>query len=460
MASGIIESQRSSQAAHNQLLSQLVDHLAASPKPQNSTHRERLRHAHEASYLMNRIADSAAELAYSYDNTDRQAEIELLGGGGAGSGSGESSGDVAEFYNRLGNVKDFHRRNPNAEPPVPAHESFVELYGPELEGEGDFLDRLFTGEEALGRYFDLNPLHAQYNNLPQVQRLSYLQFLDSFEQFDNSSKLSKQKKLSGEKYKAYLENLLAYLKDFSERAFPLEDPEEVEEQAFENFEQAWRAKQVAHWQANGAGEGKNGEEPDGEGIWCAACKFSSMMRSVIIMKLAHLKRWRLSTGQKMYSKETVYKAHLTSKKHIKAAATLESRNGAAEAPQANGSAHDASGSTSKDRDAERSHYLARLEAIITALMQTSWLAPIRADTKSNVERKAALTDKERMQELQDMEAREAEEVAKARAEGSKPAKDAEEMEVEDEKIYNPLKLPIGWDGKPIPFVSGSSLARW
>jgi splicing factor 3A subunit 3 len=27
--------------------------------------------------------------------------------------------------------------------------------------------------------------------------------------------------------------------------------------------------------------------------------------------------------------------------------------------------------------------------------------------------------------------------------------DAEQEE--EEKIYNPLKLPLGWDGKPIPF---------
>jgi splicing factor 3A subunit 3 len=27
----------------------------------------------------------------------------------------------------------------------------------------------------------------------------------------------------------------------------------------------------------------------------------------------------------------------------------------------------------------------------------------------------------------------------------------EEEEDDDGKIYNPLKLPLGWDGKPIPF---------
>lgn len=27
----------------------------------------------------------------------------------------------------------------------------------------------------------------------------------------------------------------------------------------------------------------------------------------------------------------------------------------------------------------------------------------------------------------------------------------EEEEDDDGRIYNPLKLPLGWDGKPIPF---------
>jgi splicing factor 3A subunit 3 len=31
------------------------------------------------------------------------------------------------------------------------------------------------------------------------------------------------------------------------------------------------------------------------------------------------------------------------------------------------------------------------------------------------------------------------------------ANGAAEEEEEEEKIYNPLKLPLGWDGKPIPY---------
>lgn len=75
-----------------------------------------------------------------------------------------------------------------------------------------------------------------------------------------------------------------------------------------------------------------------------------------------------------------------------------------------------------------------------------------------MERKASLTDRERALELEEMEAREAEEAAKnaALAAGGMKKKDAEVADDdEEERIYNPLKLPLGWDGKPIPYVRES-----
>lgn len=35
--------------------------------------------------------------------------------------------------------------------------------------------------------------------------------------------------------------------------------------------------------------------------------------------------------------------------------------------------------------------------------------------------------------------------------GLQEAAAAEESDEEDEFVYNPLKLPLGWDGKPIPY---------
>ncbi|KAI6130346.1 hypothetical protein EDD16DRAFT_1689698 [Pisolithus croceorrhizus] len=61
------------------------------------------------------------------------------------------------------------------------------------------------------------------------------------------------------------------------------------------------------------------------------------------------------------------------------------------------------------------------------------LASTVNDTKSNVERRFSLTAREREQEL---------------LERSKPVRTSKE---EEERIYNPLKLPLGWDGKPIPY---------
>ena len=67
--------------------------------------------------------------------------------------------------------------------------------------------------------------------------------------------------------------------------------------------------------------------------------------------------------------------------------------------------------------------------------------PILNETKSNVERRFSLTAHEREQEL--LEQAKPTSVSSAVPEG--------EQEEEEDRIYNPLKLPLGWDGKPIPY---------
>lgn len=79
--------------------------------------------------------------------------------------------------------------------------------------------------------------------------------------------------------------------------------------------------------------------------------------------------------------------------------------------------------------------------LATALLVT--LAPVINETKSNVERRFSLTAREREQEL--LEQSKPPPAAVAAKEG------AAEEEEEEERIYNPLKLPLGWDGKPIPY---------
>lgn len=69
------------------------------------------------------------------------------------------------------------------------------------------------------------------------------------------------------------------------------------------------------------------------------------------------------------------------------------------------------------------------------------------ETKANVERRFSLTAHERELELEEPEVDIAPVTTGDTAEGA-PAMEEEE---EEERIYNPLKLPLGWDGKPIPY---------
>lgn len=157
-------------------------------------------------------------------------------------------------------------------------------------------------------------------------------------------------------------------------------------------------------------------------------------------------------GQKLYSKQTVYDAHLTSKKHIKSAAKLSGPDAESGAV---GAAAPSSASLVELRQ-RKNRALALKEALITALVTPPGpLATILAETQSNTERRAALTDRERATELEESEAREAAEAAAAAAALSAKNKEngvIEQVDDDDEgRIYNPLKLPMGWDGKPIPF---------
>ncbi len=93
------------------------------------------------------------------------------------------------------------------------------------------------------------------------------------------------------------------------------------------------------------------------------------------------------------------------------------------------------------------------EALISALLAppAGPLSSLLSDTRDNTERRAALTDKERAAEIEELEAREAAEAAAAAQASKTKAGEIEDDDDDEEKIYNPLKLPLGWDGKPIPF---------
>jgi len=272
----LIETQRSAHQRYAHLNASLVTTLASTPASNSSTHRDRLDHAHRASHLLNKVTDTAKDLSFSYDDhVARMNEIELL------AGSGVKGNEVTEFYTRLASLKDWHRRHP--QPPITASASrndgdygqdWAELEGAaNVEDGKDYLDRLFSGEEALGRYYDLNSLHTMFTNLPGAQRtLPYLSFLDLFDQF---AQIAKQRKLHGDKYKLYLEALYGYLVDFAKRAFPLADIKTLVAGATREFDALWANGSVPGWPKEEATE-----TVASEGIWCSACMLSKCILGI------------------------------------------------------------------------------------------------------------------------------------------------------------------------------------
>ncbi|GAA5941003.1 SF3a splicing factor complex subunit PRP9 [Sporobolomyces koalae] len=437
MSSSIIEDARSL-AEDADLYERSLTQLLLSLQQPVIPHRDRLATSHRASDLLNRIVHRSDALHYALEptNEDRTREIDQLTGQHAG-------GDLAEFYQRLAKVKDYHRKYPDTNNVRVAGDRDVDFAA--LEGaDPEWLDKKFTGEEGLGRYLDMHQLHDQWNNLAPAsssgtasaggwKRLSYLQFLQALTTFSLSLQLK-----STPEYSKYLTELLSYLSSFYERVVPLGDLDQVLQDADRDFAQKWDQGEVPGWtqvestQENGDAGSNGDNKKESEGIWCAAC-------------------------QKSFTKETVYTAHLTGKKHVKAAAKLASSSSDPASTSSTGPPTSASLAQLRH---QKNRALALKEALIRSLVSESTVPPgplshILVDTLSNTERRAALTDKERAAEIEELEAREAAEAAAAAAaaQTKSGANGTGEDGDEDEegRIYNPLKLPLGWDGKPIPY---------
>jgi splicing factor 3A subunit 3 len=324
-----------------------------------------------------------------------------------------------EFYRQLGGIKDFHRRYPN-EPVENLERAYkrrpaagVGEVGGGAAAPDVFLseiDALFTGEESNGRFFDLTKNHEEFLNLPGVKRITYLQYLSVY---DNFSGFSRAQKLS-EKYFQYLTGVADYLESFLRRTRPLEDPDTIVAAIEGEFTKVWEKDEAPGWGKHNSEGPTIKAESNGDAageLFCDAC-------------------------QKSFSNKNVYDHHTSSKKHKKAIAAMTSST----APHNNAS-----------QDAKQKADLARLKDRAVAerewriIKLTELMKEQREATTTNVERKQSLTERERQMELEALYAESSEAPQPGGNDGSEDEAD------DDSKIYNPLKLPLAWDGKPIPY---------
>ncbi|ANB12441.1 Prp9p [Sugiyamaella lignohabitans] len=306
------------------------------------------------------------------------------------------------------------------------------------------VDTEFSGEEYYGRFVDMVGLHEQFLNLHFVQhQLSYTQYLDKMSDFSDKSIYSSQR-LNSSHYFEYIVELHKYLETFFRKTRILAHPESSLASIESDFDSLWQSQKYPSWiredkesrnggQIKGEGEAgagagsTDGESGSSDPLFCVPCN-------------------------KRFTNEALFNNHLPGRKHKRNAAAATAAagtsstdgSGANNSPSSNISANIPIGEDLKLRA------LASHEYHIYCLADL--LAKVITDTKSNVERRQALTDRERQAEIEALE-------LEANGNGYSDNSDAEndnnnnndDDDSEDEVVYNPLKLPLGWDGRPIPF---------
>ncbi|THH26809.1 hypothetical protein EUX98_g7379 [Antrodiella citrinella] len=384
---------------------------------EEQTHETKLQAEHKASQILDRVSARVVALKNSYEDGEaRKAEIEALS---------SRPDDLSEFYTRLGKIQEHYAKYPESGPSgfeleLAAFLDETEDFGDEEYEEDDPIALLFSGEEQYGKYLDLYANHSAYNNLKYIgKRLGYLQYLDvllAAQITEVHSELSTECRQSRD-YELYVKALHTYLLSFMKRARPLVDLESQQKEAEVEFEKKWEAGTLGDWKEV---RQPNATRTTGEGIWCAAC-------------------------QKMYSKQTVYDAHLTSKRHVKATAKQASSDQPPSNPNGPSTSQSAENGTPPPVVQKSKHRTAALLTFLSTQLLASLISVLN-ETKSNVERRFSLTAREREQELLEQSKPKAPPPTASGINGENP-----DEEEEEERIYNPLKLPLGWDGKPIPY---------
>ncbi len=196
------------------------------------------------------------------------------------------------------------------------------------------------------------------------------------------------------------------------RTAPLEDVEASQATAEVDFIKLWDSNAVLGWSARLPTNGT--PQTSEEGIWCAAC-------------------------QKLYSKQTVYDAHLKSRKHVKN--TEKIATSGTENPPSN-----PNGPLLSSSSGPTIHSHQRLRpfkaALATNLSETilKALHTKLSDTKANVERRFALTSRER--ELEQSE---------PQPDAPAPTTTAPRRRRRKRKSITLLNYHSDGDGKPIPY---------
>jgi len=345
--------------------------------------------------LLDRYQTATQKLVSAYSNEDgeRSKEIQAIGG----------PNEFAEFYSRLKTLKDIHRKNPNetARPLTLEFQEMIDFIHDPERVEKEIVR--FSGEEGYGKYLDMHFLFEDYINLKGISKIDYLSYMTKFDRLFEIS-VDKTKKTGA--YKNYINKLSDYLQDFVRRAKPLLDLDSEMEACDGAFEQKWKEGKIPGW---------SNEKSS------ALSKPQPIAVPLELSDFPTIERLEELGGDRLKSALLALNLKCGGTLRERAERLFKAKENSLDPQEAN---------INKLKEELRQYNLAKLEFRIYRLSE--FVSAERSATKENIERKQARTAGE---EEEDDEVEQVYEVD----------------DVEDNVPYNPKNLPLGWDGKPIPY---------
>jgi hypothetical protein len=371
---------------------------------------------HAAVDLTKQARDIAEQALLIYKDEDkaRKEEISFLAG---------TTSDVwTNFYEKIKETKDYYRKHADAAcakaPQVRDVTFFMESA---LENEKS--DSRFSGEECYGQYLDLQGHYTAWMNLKklkdartrsfyedQVARIrkkkpdadleeiekeareakyEEVDYITWLQQFERFHEVPRNVKFDKD-YREFLDSFAAQMVDAFQRFFPLSSWKDQNEHFQEDFEARWSKSAVPGWVQ------PTYKDP----LYCLPSK-------------------------KLFATDGTLKSHQSGKAYKKNLAALQKLS--LEEQQ-----------KVTDETVEADKVIAKQECLIQRMREV--FSDTLEATVANLQKKQSRTVEEMeaaLEELEDIDEEEEED---------------EEKEGEIEKpIYNPLNLPLGFDGKPIPF---------